>query len=41
MIVASQRHTLLPFDDCLYVLQLQIQHLMRLSGVSVCTTPTF
>jgi hypothetical protein len=29
MIVAFRRHTLLPLDDCLYVLQATIPHLAR------------
>ena len=31
MVVAFQRHTLLPLDDCLYVLQATIPHLTRSS----------
>ncbi len=31
MIVAFRKHTLLPLDDCLYVLQASLPHLTRSS----------
>jgi len=39
MIVAFHKHTLLPLEDCFYVLQPNILHLTRLPIASLLPTP--